>query len=297
MLIHSIGRAALIIGLAAAGFSQASEGDWRPLLNEKLTGWEVWLGRPHASVQGLPADLPVDAKGKKLPLGLANDPKGVFTLKMEEGEPVLRITGEIWGGLTTLESFSNYHFRTQIKWGELKWEPRLDKVRDNGILYHCVGEHGVAGGNWKKSLEFQVQEKDMGDFWQVGGTCADIPAVLVDKKYFYDPAGEKLRFGGGGAGVVKSSVAHLRGDFEKPYGEWNTLDLYVVGGDAVHVVNGTVVLVLRNAAALGGEPEKETPLTSGQIQIQSEAAECFYRRMEIRPLAGFPDDVRKAAGL
>jgi hypothetical protein len=44
-------------------------------------------------------------------------------------------------------------------------------------------------------------------------------------------------------------------------------------------------------------PPKKTPLTSGQIQIQSEAAECFYRRMEIRPLAEFPADIKKAAGM
>jgi len=298
MSLCLFGKSFLIISLASADFTHAAEGDWRPLLNEKLTGWEVWLGRPHPSIRGLPANLPADEKGKKLPLGLANDPKGVFTMQMEEGEPVLRITGEIWGGITTTETFSNYHFRTQIKWGALKWEPRLDRVRDNGILYHCTGEHGAGGGNWKKSLEFQVQEKDMGDFWQVAGTRADIKTVLVEKQYYYDPAGESLRFGEGGAeGVIKAHVAHLRGDFEKPPGEWNTLDLYVVGRDAVHMVNGTVVLVLRNASAVDKTTKQETPLTAGQIQIQSEAAECFYRRMEIQPLKEFPADLRKAAGL
>jgi hypothetical protein len=65
----------------------------------------------------------------------------------------------------------------------------------------------------------------------------------------------------------------------------------------VHVVNGTVVLVLGNASAVDKETPKKTPLTSGQIQIQSEAAECFYRRMEIRPLAEFPADIKKAAGM
>ncbi len=298
MSFRSVGKASLVIGFVSSGFLQAAEADWRPLLNEKMTGWEVWLGRPHPSIQGLPADLPADEKGKKLPLGLGNDPKGVFTMKMQDGEPVLRISGEIWGGLTTTETFTSYHLRTQIKWGEQKWEPRLDRVRDNGILYHCTGEHGAGGGNWKKSLEFQVQEGDMGDFWQVAGTRADIRAVQVEKDFFYDPKGEVRRFGEAEVeGVTKAHVAHLRGDFEKPHGEWNTLDLYVVGRDAVHVVNGTVVLVLRNASAVDKETKTETPLTSGQIQIQSEAAECFYRRLEIRPLAEFPADIKKAAGL
>ncbi len=288
--------AAYAIGLSLSNPSQAAEEKWQPLLDEKLSQWEVWLGRPHPSIQGLAPELSAPGTdGKKKTLGLNNDPRKVFTASLQDGEPVLRITGEIWGGLTTLESFSNYHFRTQIKWGETKWEPRLDKVRDNGILYHCTGPHGAGGGNWKKSLEFQVQEMDMGDFWPVAGVRADIRATLVDGKYFYDPAAEALRFGEAGEGVIKSHVAHLKGDFEKPHGGWNTLDLYVIGRDAIHVVNGKVVLAVRNAAAVEGPEKKETPLAAGQIQIQSEAAECFYRRMEIRPLEAFPEEMRKAA--
>lgn len=293
MMVRSLLISALLVGSV-----HSAEQGWRPLLDEKLSSWEKWLGRPHASVKGLPENLPMEADGKrKAPLGLNNDLKQVFTASLQDGEPVLRISGEIWGGLTTKESFSNYHFRTQIKWGEAKWEPRLDRVRDNGILYHCEGPHGVAGGNWKKSLEFQVQEKDMGDFWQVGGTRADIRAVLVDGKYFYDPAAPVLRFGYEGEGVIKSSVAHLRGDFEKPHGEWNVLDLYVIGGDAIHAVNGKVVLVLKNAGAVDAATKTEKPLGTGQIQIQSEAAECFYRRMEIRRIEVFPPEIAKEAGL
>ena len=58
-----------------------------------------------------------------------------------------------------------------------------------------------------------------------------------------------------------------------------------------------MVLVLRNASAVDKATKQETPLTAGQIQIQSEAAECFYRRMEIQPLKEFPAGLRKAAGL
>ncbi len=279
--------------LLAITTSPSHAQEWRPLLDQNLTHWEKWLGRPHPSVQGLPADLPLEADGKKkAPLGLNNDPKNVFSVKMQDGEPVLHITGEIWGGLTTLESFSNFHLRTQIKWGEAKWQPRLDRVRDNGILYHCTGPHGVAGGNWKKSLEFQVQEKDMGDFWQVGGTVAEIRASLTDGKYFFNPTAAPLRFGYEAEGVIKSSVAHLPGDFEKPYGEWNTLDLYVLGADAIHVVNGEVVLTLKNGTAIDITTKQSTPLTAGQLQIQSESAECYYRRMEITPLKEFPASLK-----
>lgn len=290
-----------ILVIAVGSVTHAAGEQWRPLLNESLSGWEKWLGRPHASVQGLPADLPLEADGKrKAPLGLDNDPKQVFTVTMDEGEPVLHITGEIWGGLTTRESFSNFHLRTQIKWGDARWEPRKETVRDNGILYHCNGPHGVAGGNWKQSLEFQVQEKDMGDFWQVGGTRAEIRASLIDGKYCFDPKADWLHFGQPDPErqpALKPSAAHLPGDFEKPHGEWNNLDLYVIGSDAIHVVNGTVVLALKNSSAIDRGSKAETPLTAGQLQIQSESAECFYRRLEIAPLEEFPADLKVAAGL
>ena len=93
----------------------AENGDWRPLLNEKLTGWEVWVGAPHKTVTGLPAGTPLSGDGHEgTPLGLNNDPKGVFTVRIEDGEPVLAISGEILGGVNTKESFSNYHFRVQF---------------------------------------------------------------------------------------------------------------------------------------------------------------------------------------
>ena len=55
-----------------------------------------------------------------------------------------------------------------------------------------------------------------------------------------------------------------------PNGQWNTIEIYVLRDKAVHLINGHVALYLENAHLEGGEK----PLTSGQIQIQSEAAKC-----------------------
>ena len=57
----------------------------------------------------------------------------------------------------------------------------------------------------------------------------------------------------------------------------------MVGNDAVHVVNGQVVMVVQDAVDGDGRP-----LTAGQIQLQSEAAECFYRGVRLTPLSVFP---------
>jgi hypothetical protein len=270
---------------------------WRPLLDQKLSSWELWMGVPHQTVVGLPPGTPTSPDGHEgIPLGLNNDPKHVFSVRIENGEPVLCITGEIFGGLTTLEIFSNYHFRTQFKWGERKWEPKLTVVRDNGILYHCTGPHGIFWHVWKRSLEFQVEEKGMGDLYCLGGTGADITAKKGPRDWVYDPTGVMQKFRDG-PGAVGTKAAHLLGNFEKPLGEWNELELYTIGQTAVSVVNGQVVQVLRNTFTTTGPPYIETPLGAGQIQIQSEGAEAYYRCMEIQPITEFPAEIKKAARL
>ena len=138
---------------------------WRPLLDEKLTSWELWMGVPRQTVAGLPEGTPTSASGRDgTPLGLNNDPKHVFSIRVEAGEPVLHITGEILGGLTTLETFSNYHFGAQVR-----WDPTPGSHPVTGILYDCTGPHGVFWKAWKRCFKFQVTGKDMGDLYALGG--------------------------------------------------------------------------------------------------------------------------------
>ena len=110
----------------------------------------------------------------------------------------------------------------------------------------------------------------MGDLYALGGTCAEVSVVHPAQLWVFDPAGEpkkiaeaKLPGAAGGNRAV-----HLPGDFEKPVGEWNTLELYVLGRTAVHVFNGQVVLVVQNASTVDGPELTETPLTGGQLQIR-----------------------------
>ena len=76
-------------------------------------------------------------------------------------------------------------------------------------------------------------------------------------------------------------------EVDKPHGEWNLLEVYTIGQTGVHVANGEVVLVVEETTADGG-----APLSSGQIQIQSEAAECYYKQMKIQPITEFPDAIK-----
>jgi hypothetical protein len=66
-----------------------------------------------------------------------------------------------------------------------------------------------------------------------------------------------------------------RNDVEKPAGEWNRQEIIADGDTLTNVVNGVTV----NHATRSSHRE-------GKIQIQSEGAEIFVRKVELQPLAG-----------
>ena len=271
----------LLCGLTVAAFA-AEEPAFTPLLDEKLSQWEKWLGVPHRSYE-VPGYVR-GATAKEDPvLGLNRDPLAVYTAKLVEGEPVLHITGQVFGGLTSLKSYDNFHLRTQQRWGTKKWEPRLNAVRDNGILFYCVGEHGAGGKNWMRSQECQVQEGDTGDWWPIAGAIIDVPARDEGKTVVYDPKAPVR--------MMRNRVWHGTDYQEKPSGEWNVVEVYSLNGNAVFRLNGRTVNVILNSRYREKGSDQDIPLKAGKLQIQSEAAACEYRRLEIRPLTAWPKEV------
>jgi hypothetical protein len=274
-----LAAAALFLGLSATGPAGAdkAEDGWRQLFNGKdLSGWDTWLSRP---------------QGSKEVIGLNRDPHKVYSVVTADGRPAIRISGEVFGALTSTDEFENYHLRLEFKWGQKKWPPREKAVRDSGLLYHCYGPQGAAGP-WMKSLECQIQEHDCGDFWSVAGrvgTVVDVEGVRKGEKgpVVYRKGGSKFTVPSPGTGprIVKSA------DHERPTGEWNTIEVMAVGTTAVHLVNGKANMVLTNIRRC--EADGGTPLTRGKIQLQSEGAEVFYRNIAVRPLAEIPAEYLK----
>jgi len=227
------------------------------------------------------------------PIGLNKDPKGVFTMEKEGQEDILHVSGEIYAGLTSKKEYGNYHLQLQFKWGEKKWAPRLNVQRDNGLLYHCTGPHGAFWNVWMRCLEFQIQENDMGDLFCLAGanSMASTKPTEDNKSYQFAKGGVFK-----GVGDKFGNYRNQRSaPNEKAHGEWNTLDLYTVGGAAVHVVNGEVNNVLKDAFLM--ENGKQVPLERGFIQLQSEAAEGYFKQVRIRQIESFPPAIKAAAGL
>jgi Domain of Unknown Function (DUF1080) len=257
-----------------ANCSPSPSENWEVLFDgSSLDGWDTYLG-----VRRIEGDTTITA-----PLGLNVD-TSVFKIVRQDGVNVLRVSGEIWGGISTKREFANYHLQLQFKWGELRWYPKENDRRDSGLLYHGVGEHGKGDGYWLRSQEFQIQEEDCGDYWGVAGAMFDIRASLnADSIYQYDPKGTLLPFS-----QSSPTGRHCKKypDAEKPSGEWNTIDLYCFKNTSVHVMNGVVVMVLENSRQ--SDNGNETELSKGKIQLQSESAEVFYRNIKIRPIESLP---------
>ena len=157
----------MVCTLSANIFAQKNT--WVALFNGKdLNGWDTYIGPP------------LDDAGKKLsdiPVGLNNDPKHVFTVVEQDGEKVIRISGENWGGISTKQEYADFHLQLLFKWGTLKWGQKKKKKRDSGLLYFSVGDNGADYGAWMRSQEFQIEEGNCGDYWGVAGGMQDIPVI------------------------------------------------------------------------------------------------------------------------
>ena len=278
----------LVTALAFSPLAQEKEPEWSPLFNGKdLAGWETWLGKPNKAID-VPGLEKNDRGEYTGPVGLDKDPKGVYTVVEVDGRPAVRISGEVWGAVTTKEEFENYHFKVEQKWGTKKWPPRdaEKSPRHSGLLYHSVGRHGAGCTYWMRSFECQIQEHGCGDFWSVDGVLVDVEAANRDPD---NPRSDLVYKKGAPRILGTTRRVFKESDNERPAGEWNTIEIYCAGQTSAHVINGKVVLVLQGLRQrVDG---KETPLTKGRLQLQSEGAEVFYRNMSIRPIREIPKEL------
>ena len=150
---------------------------------------------------GIRGEQPLDEKGAPLPpVGYNKNERNVFSVSDEAGQPVLRISGEIYGCVFTRKEFANYRLKLQVRWGTKKWDPRLDLPMDSGILYHSQGECGRDyWRSWMLSQEFQIMEGSFGDYWSQMTSQMDVRVTKPpgSENHRFDPAGSLLSFGSG----------------------------------------------------------------------------------------------------
>ncbi|MEO0571056.1 MAG: DUF1080 domain-containing protein [Bacteroidota bacterium] len=260
---------------------------WTNLIDTNLSHWDQYLSYRHKN--GYDGTEPQDSLGNKItPIGLNQKGYDVFTTQVMENDTVIAISGEIYGCLITKEAYRNYHLQLQYKWGDKIWEPRKQKLKDSGVLYHSIGDMGADyWRSWMLSQELQVMEGHTGDYFtqgrpELGVSLVDIRAYIPE---FVIPAlaHESQGYLTVGQDEEVKYYCMRKGNYEKPNDEWNTVELICYEGKSLHIVNGEVVMVLKNSRYK--DPTGATfPLIEGKIQLQSEAAEIFYKDIKIIPL-------------
>ena len=254
----------VIPGISAEVPSNPESEGWVRLFNgQNLDGWYTFL-QEH---------------------GKNHDPDGIITITNEgtihlyrdlpDGERV------VMGYIGTQQEFGNYHLRLRYRWGEKKFEPRYALKRDAGLYYLILGEDTV----WPRSLQYQIQETDVGDLlalygmqldtWIDPGTQGKESPTYLDLKQ----GGKPFVLGGKGIGYQK----RWPGSFETR--GWNTIELVVKGDTSLHLLNGQIVSRAENIRLVDPErPGESTPITKGRIALEIEAAEIEFRNVEIRML-------------
>ncbi len=246
-----------------------------------LSGWQPWLGYADPAVT-------YKANPGAAPIGTARDTKGDFAVRQIDGAPAIWVKGETWGSLVHRADLRDYHLRLQYRWGEKTWAPRAALPRNNGLLYHTHGVPGEVFGTWRPSVEFEIMQGSTGMIVTVGTKVRARTTVAFDPSLIAPHL--RFRVGGKEIDMVNGTPTwNVEGasDAERPIGEWNTLDLYVLGDHAVHLVNGVPVAEVRGLATIAPDGSRQS-LTHGHIQIQSEGAETWFRAITVEPIRALP---------
>jgi Domain of Unknown Function (DUF1080) len=228
------------------------ETSWTALLDDSLSRFYRWM----------------PSRGRD------NDPEGIFA--MDGG--TLHVLGlpatdeeQDFGYVATLADIGNYRARVEQKWGTNTFAPRMNQLRDSGLLYHLSGADQI----WPQSIEFQIMEYNLGDLWMLAGTGVFAPVDDPSSSApIFDPLGTLTEYRNGR--IVKSSDSELLTD-------WNALELIASGRDSAQIVNGRWVNGGSNLEADQGAGW--AGLNHGHLALQAEGAEVFYRSLEVRPLA------------
>jgi hypothetical protein len=186
----------------------------------------------------------------------------------------------VMGYIATEKEYGDFHLRFQYRWGEKKFQPRYKLKRDAGLYYHILGPDAV----WPTALQFQIEQTDVGDLLALYGFTVDTwidPKTRNDQQsVFQEPGqgGELRVLGGRGIGYQK----RLPGPLERD--GWNSAEIIVGADTTTHILNGQVVNRGRNIRYADPKmPGSVRSVTQGRIALEIEAAEIYFRDVEIRP--------------
>ncbi|MDD2600692.1 MAG: DUF1080 domain-containing protein [Kiritimatiellae bacterium] len=154
---------------------------------------------------------------------------------------VISCTGQPFGYLMTQKSYADYKLHVEYRWSA------KSEQQNSGIFIHKTGPDDFF---LPKAIETQLKEGNAGDFVLL--SKATLNGVENNKNKLIEKTG-------------KSS--------EKPFGEWNSVDIIVKGDTIKSSING----VLQNTG-------KDIYTNAGNICLQSEGGPIEFRNITIEPL-------------
>lgn len=166
----------------------------------------------------------------------------------------LVVLGEPRGHLITDASYRDYRLDIEYRFP--------GRPGNAGVLIHASTPRALYG-MFPKSVEVQMQHGNAGDFWCI---VEDITVPdMVERRGPRDTWGIT-------EGKARR-IVNLTDDSERPLGEWNRMQIEVLGRSVKVWVNGTLVNHGTDATA-----------DRGQIAIQSEGAAVEFRKIALTPL-------------
>jgi len=167
---------------------------------------------------------------------------------------MLTVLGEPRGHLITDATYRDYRLDVEYRFP--------GKPGNAGVLIHASTSRALYG-MFPQSVEVQMQHGNAGDFWCIVEDIAvpDMVARRGPRDTWGITEGKARR------------IVNLTDDSERPLGEWNRMEIEVLGRSIKVWVNGTLVNHGTDATA-----------NRGQIAIQSEGSVVEFRKVALTPL-------------
>jgi hypothetical protein len=251
-----------VVGAQAAADDNSA--GWKPLFNGKnLSGWSVHYASKTSAGAAPPASIfsvengvihayPTQAAGSEQPNAY----------------------------IETVADHQDYVLSLEYRWGEKKFAPRMNLVRDAGLIYHV---HRERAADWPAGSEAQIQEGDTGDSWAVSSRLSSFVDPKTGRYALPENGGVPKTVGNDG------KFERTRHNKVNEYPGWNTLEVIVRGDRATHIVNGVTNMRVHDMKGWDAASNSWMKLEKGRIALQAESAEVFYRNIRIRPLTKADD--------
>ena len=157
---------------------------------------------------------------------------------------VVAVAGKPSGFIATRDTYTDYRLHVEWRW--------TGKPGNGGVLLHVAS--GPKDGVWPYSIQVQTKHGAAGDLLPMAGATFNEPLTTAP-------------------GAYPPIKAHVAADSERPPGEWNSMDVLVLGGCIDVTING----VAQNAVTIA------QPAT-GRIGFQLEGTPYELRNLRVERL-------------